>query len=290
MCRKSSTTGSRTEPQKSAHVPPFPRSFAPPSRRSTRNRQHPRGICRGAFFMPGVFCRESVFYASAAPVAVFCVRVFSCEDFLCRRACCCGDVFVFCDMLWAEKNGPFYRGKTHFFRESPEKIAARDITENGRIFRPEENGKHPIVSENGKTPLPTPKKRHIKPVSEICRKRRAEEKNGGRKKRKTGSDRETGCVPIYEKMHIITETHAYIHFRPESRAGRKAPLERHFLLCAMLSGFAGSGGETFKMQGKYGKYRSVFNRSAAGRRKTMSCGVPGRQARSRAAPRFLYID
>lgn len=231
MCRKSSTTGSRTEPQKSAHVPPFPRSFAPPSRRSTRNRQHPRGICRGAFFMPGVFCRESVFYASAAPVAVFCVRVFSCGDFLRRRACCGGYSFVFYDMLWAEKNGPFDREKNTFFPGRPGKIAARSITENGRMFRPEENGKHPIVSENGKTPLPTTKKHHIKPVSEICRKGRTEGKTTEEKREKQGTIGRPATFRFTEKCIFLLKTmHIYIFDRRAGRGGKP--------LSSGISGFA----------------------------------------------------
>ena len=162
----------------------------------------------------------------------FCVRVFSCGDFLCRRACCCGDVFVFCDMLWAEKNGPSDRGKTYFFRENPEKIAARSITENGRIFRPEENGKHPIVSENGKTPLSKPKKRHIKPASEICRKEgRAEGKTAEEKREKQGAIGRPVAFRFTKKCILLQKPmYIYIFDRRAGRGGKP--------LSSGISGFA----------------------------------------------------
>ena len=57
MCRKSSTTGSRTDPQKRAHVSPFSPLCRPP-RRTPNDENTPRGQSRGGVFAsPGAFPR-----------------------------------------------------------------------------------------------------------------------------------------------------------------------------------------------------------------------------------------
>lgn len=130
--------------------------------------------------------------------------------------------FLFFVICFGQRRTARFTGEKHiFFRESPEKIAARDITENGRMFRPEENGKHPIVSENGKTPLPTSKKRHIKPASEICRKGRTEEKTAEEKREKQGAIGRPAAFRFTKKCILSQKPmHIYIFDRRAGRGGK----------------------------------------------------------------------
>ena len=170
MCRKSSTTGSRTDPQKRAHVSPFSPLCRPP-RRTPNDENTPCGQSRGgAFASPGAFPRGR-FLCFRGPSRVFFIYDFG------RSAV--RDIFVF------GFAGHASGGRTTRFSGGREPGNRIGISRRKETVK--KGGKVPDCRQKPKTPLSRRKKRHIKPARRCVKRKGGEERQRKKEKRKSKS-------------------------------------------------------------------------------------------------------